>query len=122
MALCSDDHFSIKGTIDYLNYNMKNDGLYIVYHTMKLYNTSRFNKLSSNSMLKWLNNPKDYRDIDYESTSDVMFMLAFIASEIDEKISCEKREPSGKSGAVSLQGDRTGISVHRTGGADSQVK
>lgn len=90
LALCSDDDFSIKGTIDYLNYNMKNDGLYIVYHTMKLYNTSRFNKLSSNSMLKWLNNPKDYRDIDYESTSDVMFMLAFIASEIDEKISCEK--------------------------------
>ena len=42
--------------------------------------------------------------------------------EIERKFLVKKREPSGKSGAVSLQGDRTGISVHRTGGADPQVK
>ena len=89
LAICSDDDFLIKGTVDYLNYNMENDRLYIIYYTMKLYNPGRFRKLINNSLLKVLNNPKNYRDIGYESTSDVMFMLAFIVSEIDEKVSCE---------------------------------
>lgn len=56
---------------------------------MKLHNPDRFKKLATNSVLKVLNDPKNYRDIGYESTSDVMFMLAFIISEIDEKVSCE---------------------------------
>ena len=89
LAVCSDDDLLVKGTMDYLNYNMKNGGLYIVYHMMKLHNLDRFKKLATNSVLKVLNDPKNYRDIGYESTSDVMFMLAFIISEIDEKVSCE---------------------------------
>lgn len=89
LAICLDEDSFVKGTMDYLNYNMKNDGLLIIYHTMKLYNPSRFDKLATNSILKLLNNPKVYRDIGYESTSDAMFMLAFIVSGIDEKISCE---------------------------------
>ena len=56
---------------------------------MKLHNLDRFKKLATNSVLKVLNDPKNYRDIGYESTSNVMFMLAFIISEIDEKVSCE---------------------------------
>ena len=89
LAVCPDDDLLVKGTMDYLNYNMKNSGLYIVYHMMKLHNLNRFKKLATNSVLKMLNDPKNYRDIGYESTSDVMFMLAFIVSEIDEKASCE---------------------------------
>ncbi len=89
LAVCSDDDLLVKGTMDYLNYNMKNGGLYIVYHMMKLHNLDRFKKLATNSVLKVLNDPKNYRDIGYESTSNVMFMLAFIISEIDEKVSCE---------------------------------
>ena len=54
-----------------------------------LHNLNRFKKLATNSVLKVLNDPENYRDIGYESTSDVMFMLAFIISEIDEKVSCE---------------------------------
>lgn len=42
--------------------------------------------------------------------------------EIERKFLVKKENLPGKPGAVSLQGDRTGISVHRTGGADSQVK
>lgn len=42
LAVCSDDDLLIKGTMDYLNYNMKNGGLYIVYHMMKLHNLNRF--------------------------------------------------------------------------------
>lgn len=80
---------SLNQVMDYLNYNMKNGGLYIVYHMMKLHNLDRFKKLATNSVLKVLNDPKNYRDIGYESTSNVMFMLAFIISEIDEKVSCE---------------------------------
>lgn len=42
LAVCSDDDLLVKGTMDYLNYNMKNGGLYIVYHMMKLHNLDRF--------------------------------------------------------------------------------
>ena len=58
LAVCSDDDLLVKGTMDYLNYNMKNGGLYIVYHMMKLHNLDRFKKLTTNSDLKLLKDPK----------------------------------------------------------------
>lgn len=87
LALCEEKDAVIKSAIDYLNYEMKNGGLLIVYHTMKLHNEKRFNMVISGSALKQLNDPKIYRDIGYASTSDSLFILAFIASSHDESFS-----------------------------------
>lgn len=84
LAVCDADDFSIKGAIDYINYAMKDGGLLVVYHTMKLYNPERFNRMISASIISKLNTPKMYQDIDYTSTSDSLFILSFITSAHNE--------------------------------------
>ncbi|WHH60971.1 hypothetical protein [Petroclostridium sp. X23] len=80
LALSDMDEESIKGAVDYLNDSMKEGGLLIIYHTMKLFNPTRFNKLISISTINKLDNPRIYQDINYTSTSDLLFMLSFITS------------------------------------------
>lgn len=83
LALSDTDKLSIKGAIDYLNDFMKDGGLLIIYHTMKLFNPERFNDLVSVSAINKLNSPRVYQDIDFTSTSDLLFMLSFITSSHD---------------------------------------
>lgn len=49
-----------------------------------LFNPKRFNKLVSASIINKLNTPCVYQDIDYTSTSDLLFMLSFITSSYDK--------------------------------------
>lgn len=85
LALCEDDDALIEGAMDYLNNYMKDGGLLIVYHTMKLYNSDRFKKVTNISTVNRLNSPNIYIDIDYSSTSDLLFMLSFITSSHDKQ-------------------------------------
>jgi len=83
LALCDTDDSSVKGAVDYLNDAMKDGGLLIIYHLMKSHNPERFNKTISTSPINKLNSPNVYQDIDYTSTSDLLFMLSFITSSHD---------------------------------------
>ena len=83
-ALCNEDFLSIKGAIDYLSYQIKNSNLLIVYHKMKQHNRERFKEVMDVSLLSKLNSPEVYQDIDYTSTSDLLFMLSFIISSHDD--------------------------------------
>lgn len=89
LALCEDEDFFIKGSMEYINHEMKNGGLLVVYHAMKLHNAERFDKLFSASLLNQLNNSKIYQDIGFSSTSDSFFILSFIASSHDKVFSYE---------------------------------
>jgi len=83
LALCNDDDSWIEGAVEYLNDLLKDGGLLIIYHTIKLYNPERFNKIISISAVNKLNSPNVYQDIDYTSTSDSLFILSFITSSHD---------------------------------------
>lgn len=83
-ALCNEDLISIKGAIDYLSYEIKNTSLLIVYHKMKQHNPERYKAVMDVSLLSKLNTPEVYQDIDYTSTSDLLFMLSFIMSSYDD--------------------------------------
>jgi len=83
LALSNEDDMSIKGAIDYLKTFMKNGGILVVYHTMKLYNPERFKRILSVTELNKLCTTKVYQDIDFTSTSESLFMLSFIISAHD---------------------------------------
>ncbi len=83
LALSDADETLLKGAIDYIYDLMKHGGMLIILHTMKLFNPKRFNKLVSASIINKLNTPCVYQDIDYTSTSDLLFMLSFITSSYD---------------------------------------
>lgn len=83
LALSDVDENLIKGAIDYISDLMKHGGMLIIFHTMKLFNPTRFNSLVSTSVINKLNTPHIYQDIDYTSTSDLLFMLSFITSSHD---------------------------------------
>lgn len=84
LALCNEDFLSIKGIMDYLSYKVRNSSLLIVYHKMKQYNQERFNEVMNVSLLNNLNSPEVYQDIDYTSSSDLLFMLSFILSSFSD--------------------------------------
>lgn len=84
LALLDADETLIKGAIDYICELMKHGGMLIILHTIKLFNPKRFNKLVSTSIINKLNIPSVYQDIDYTSTSDLLFMLSFITSSHDK--------------------------------------
>jgi hypothetical protein len=83
LASCDADDSEVKGALDFLNDTIKNGGLLIIYHMMKSHNPERFNKTISISQINKLNSPNVYQDIDYTSTSDLLFMLSFITSSRD---------------------------------------
>lgn len=78
LALANVKEELIKGAVDYVSDYMKDGGLLIIYHTMRLFNYNRFNNVISLSNINKLDNPSIYEDIDYTSTSDSLFMLSFI--------------------------------------------
>lgn len=80
LALCNDDEPSLKGAVDFLNDLMEEGGLLTTYHVMKSFNPTRFNKVISNSIISKLDNPNVYQDIDFTSTSDLLFMISFLTS------------------------------------------
>lgn len=84
LALSDADESLISGAIDYIYDLMKHGGMLIILHTMKLFNPERYNKLVSASTINRLNIPSVYQDIDYTSTSDLLFMLSFITSSHDK--------------------------------------
>ena len=85
LAISNEDELSsIKGAVNYLNAFMKHGGLLIVYHTMKLYNPDRFKRILSITELNKLNTPNVYQDIDFTSTSELLFMLSFLFSSHDD--------------------------------------
>lgn len=55
-------------------------GLLTIYHTMKSFNAAKFNNVISGSIISQLDNPNVYRDIDFTSTSDLLFMISFLTS------------------------------------------
>lgn len=105
LALADVNEELIKGAIDYLNDSMKEGRLLIVYHTMKLFNPIRFNKLVSVSTINKLDNPRVYQDVDYTSTSDLLFMLSFITSSHD-KVAGYKQLLKGLSNGMMRMNDR----------------
>ncbi|MEF9984472.1 MAG: hypothetical protein RR710_08025 [Oscillospiraceae bacterium] len=80
LAFCDVDESSITGAVDFLNYTNNSGGLLIVYYTMKQYNPEKFNRIISISLINRLNSLKVYQDIDYTSTSDLIFIISFLAS------------------------------------------
>lgn len=80
LALSDTDESSLKGSVDFLNDIMKEGGLLTIYHTMKSFNAAKFNKVVSGSIIAQLDNPNVYRDIDFTSTSDLLFMISFLTS------------------------------------------
>lgn len=104
-ALVDTDEISIKGAVDYLNDFMKEGGSLIIYHTMKLFNPARFNKLISVSTVSKLDNSSVYRDIDYTSTSDSLFMLSFLTASHD-RLGGYKQLLKGLSNGMMRMNDR----------------
>lgn len=84
LALADEDDIYLKGTIDYVNRMFYDGGILVSYYNMKLYNSDRFDKLLSVSDLIKLCSESIYRDIDFTSTSDSLFMLSFIMSKHDD--------------------------------------
>ncbi|OLN26102.1 NACHT domain-containing protein [Desulfosporosinus metallidurans] len=89
LALTDDEDIHIKGAIAYLNSIHYNGGILVIYHTMKLFNSNRFEKLLSITDLNKLYTSKIYQDIDFTSTSDSLFMLSFIMSKHNDTFSYE---------------------------------
>lgn len=84
LALCETDDSVLSGAIDHLSDFAFDNRLLTVLFIMKSLNNDRFNKTISSSQIIKLNNPQIYQDITYSSTSDVLFMLAFITSSHNE--------------------------------------
>lgn len=80
LALFDANESSLKGAIDFLNDFMKEGGLLIIYHTMKSFSIVKFNNATSSSIINQLDNPNVYKDIDFTSTSDLLFMISFLIS------------------------------------------
>lgn len=87
LALANDKDINLKGAIAYINNTSHGSGLLIIYHTMKLYNSSRFENLLNVTDLTKLYTAEIYQDIDFTSTSDTLFMLSFILSKHDNSLS-----------------------------------
>lgn len=104
-ALADTDEVSLKGAVDYLNDFMQEGGSLIIYHTMKLFNPARFSKLISVSIVGKLDNSFVYRDIDYTSTSDSLFMLSFLTSTHDS-LGGYKQLLKGLSNGIMRMNDR----------------
>jgi hypothetical protein len=80
LAFCDSDDSLIQGSMDYISNLLKDGGILIIYHTLKLYNPERFNNITNISAINKLITQNIYEDIDYSSTSDLLFMLSFITS------------------------------------------
>jgi hypothetical protein len=80
LALADGEDIYLKGAIDYVNKMFYNGGILVIYYNMKLHNSDRFEKLLSVSDLNQLCTENIYKDIDFTSTSDSLFMLSFIMS------------------------------------------
>ncbi|MFZ7130765.1 MAG: NACHT domain-containing protein [Eubacteriales bacterium] len=80
LALADDEDIYLKGAIDYVNRMLYNSGILVIYYNMKLHNSDRFEKLLSASDLNKLCKENIYKDIDFISTSDSLFILSFIIS------------------------------------------
>ena len=87
LALADDGDNHLKGAIAYINGVPYDGGLLVVYHTMKLFNSCRFEKLLNVTDLTKLYTAEIYQDIDFTSTSDCLFMLSFILSKHDNALS-----------------------------------
>ncbi|SHI01033.1 hypothetical protein SAMN02745196_02320 [Clostridium collagenovorans DSM 3089] len=89
LALTDNSDIDIIGAIAYINRIQKDGSVLIIYHIMKLLNPIRYRQLISASDLNKLDTNLVYKDIDYTSTSECMFMLSFILSEHNSKRSYE---------------------------------
>lgn len=88
-ALTNDEDIHIKGAISYLNNIPHNGKILVVYHSMKMFNPSRFEKLLNVTDLNKMYTAKIYQDVDFISTSESLFMLSFILSKHNNKLSYE---------------------------------
>lgn len=89
LALADDGDVHLKGAIAFINGVTHDSGLLVIYHTMKLFNASRFEKLLNVTDLTKLYTAEIYQDIDFTSTSDCLFMLSFILSKHNIPLSYE---------------------------------
>ena len=80
LSLCKSDKL-VKSTIEYISEILLNGGVLVVYQTMKRYNRNRFLKAVNTSLVNKLNHSYIYKDVDYMSTSDLLFMLSFISAD-----------------------------------------
>jgi prolyl-tRNA synthetase len=65
---------SVKGCINYLNHK-KIDNIQVVYFQIKKTNRKKYRELFSTFELLWLTSEEIYKDIDYSSTSESMFII-----------------------------------------------
>ncbi|HEY9188975.1 MAG TPA: hypothetical protein VIR55_13860 [Ignavibacteria bacterium] len=89
LALADNEDIHLKGAIAYINGIPHGGGLLVIYHTMKLFNSSRFERLLNVTDLTKLYTAEIYQDIDFTSTSDCLFMLSFILSKHNNALSYE---------------------------------
>jgi hypothetical protein len=79
---------SVKGCINYLNHK-KIDNIQVVYFQIKKIDRNKFRQLFSTFELLWLTSEEIYKDIDYSSTSESMFIISYLLADFDENISYE---------------------------------
>ncbi len=84
LAFAEDKDIYLKGAIDYVNRMFNNSGILVIYYNMKLHNPDRFQKLLSDSDLNKLYKEDIYKDIDFNSTSESLFILSFIMSNYND--------------------------------------
>ncbi|MBM7663948.1 hypothetical protein JOC25_000404 [Solibacillus kalamii] len=79
---------SVKSCINYLNHK-KIDNIQMVYFQIKKTNCKVYRELFSAFELLGLTSEENYKDIDYSSTSESMFILSYLLSDFDEDLSFE---------------------------------
>lgn len=89
LALADDEDIHLKGAIAYINGIHQDGRILVIYHTMKLFNPSRFERLLNVTDLNKLYTAEIYNDIDFTSTSESLFMLSFILSRHNNALSYE---------------------------------
>ncbi|MEC5424271.1 hypothetical protein QGM71_12290 [Virgibacillus sp. C22-A2] len=77
---------TVKGCINYLNHK-EIENMQMVYFQIKKADGERYRKLFSTDELLWLTSEESYKDIDYSSTSESMFIISCLLADFDENVS-----------------------------------
>ncbi|WP_421535581.1 NACHT domain-containing protein [Priestia sp. D3YE.R1] len=86
LAFSNEKITTVKGCINYLN-RKKIDNLLVVYLQIKKLNNVKYKELINPVELLPLCSEENYRDIDYTSTSESMFIISYLLADIDASIS-----------------------------------
>lgn len=79
---------TVKGCINYLNHK-KIENIQMVYFQIKKTDRKKYKEIFSTFELLWLKSEEIYKDIDYSSTSESIFIISYLLADFNQKESYE---------------------------------